>query len=474
MKRTLTQIFRLAFLGAPLVIGMIGLLSAGEPFVQAFYRCLRMYIMEYDAEPANILVEIARWWAVIATAGGVMLAINLLGGKLRNFLHYLCGNSVAVYGPENEQQQLLDTLGRRGIVGKDKLVRAHRYILLNSEEENFEFYTTHLAKLKKRPVYLKCQSLPSQSASDPNLRLFCPEETAARIFWKENFLYPESEASCHQMKIVFLGFGRLGEELLLSALQNNIFSPNQRIEYHIFGNGDSFTATHTQLTGWEDSITFHSEPWYDHIQLIARANRVIVLTQENQLALLKDLLLATTRSRIDVFAANTTGIPLLAGHNRLQVFDWQAVGQKLENILGDLLYERAKRINLRYANLYGGVEETDANKEAEWNKLDTFTRYSNISSADYHEICLMIFDHMGLPHDAAKLTKEQLELFAELEHIRWCRYHYLNNWRQGIPANGKNKDAAARIHKDLIPFGDLTDGEKEKDRENIRVLLSIP
>lgn len=473
MKRTLTQILRLAFLGAPLILGMIGLLSAGEPFVQALYRCLRMYIMEYDAEPANALVEIARWWAVIATASGVMLAINLLGGKLRNFLRYICGNSIAVYGPDSEKQELLEALGRKGIEGKDKLVRAHRYILLGSEEENFDFYTTHLSKLKNRTVYLKCHSLQSQSASDPNLRLFCPEETAARIFWKQNFLYPESEASCHQMKIVFLGFGKLGEELLLSALQNNIFSPSQRIEYHIFGDGDNFTAIHTQLTQLEDSVTFYSDPWHNHIKLISRANRVIVLSQEDQLALLKDLLLSTIRPRIDVFAANTTGIALLAGHNRLQVFDWQAVGQKPENILGDLLYERAKRINLRYAKLYGGVEETDANKEAEWNKLDTFTRYSNISSADYHEICLKIFDYMGLPHDAAQLSAQQLELFAELEHIRWCRYHYLNNWRQGIPTNGKSKDAAQRIHKDLVPFSSLTDGEKEKDRENIRVLLSI-
>ena len=62
---------------------------------------------------------------------------------------------------------------------------------------------------------------------------------------------------------------------------------------------------------------------------------------------------------------------------------------------------------------------------------------------------------------------------AELEHIRWNRYHYINNWRYGIPQNGKNKDSIKKIHKDLVPFSELTEAEKEKDVENIRVLLSI-
>lgn len=47
------------------------------------------------------------------------------------------------------------------------------------------------------------------------------------------------------MQIVFLDFGKLGEELLTYALQDNIFSPDQQFEYHIFGDGTRFTAMHT-------------------------------------------------------------------------------------------------------------------------------------------------------------------------------------------------------------------------------------
>jgi hypothetical protein len=39
--------------------------------------------------------------------------------------------------------------------------------------------------------------------------------------------------------------------------------------------------------------------------------------------------------------------------------------------------------------------------------------------------------------------------------------------------NGKNKDTAHRTHALLVEYEELTDAEKEKDRENIRILFSI-
>lgn len=95
-----------------------------------------------------------------------------------------------------------------------------------------------------------------------------------------------------------------------------------------------------------------------------------------------------------------------------------------------------------------------------------FYPLSNISAADYHTVQLLM-----LGNDA--LTDEKLEWLAELEYIRWCRYHYLNNWPYGTPENGKNKDAIKRIHRSLIPYAALSDCEKDKGRENIRISLSL-
>ena len=75
--------------------------------------------------------------------------------------------------------------------------------------------------------------------------------------------------------------------------------------------------------------------------------------------------------------------------------------------------------------------------------------------------------------DAAGLSQKQMELLAELEHIRWCRYQQFYNWRMGIPENSARKDAALQIHKDLIPYDELTKEEKEKDKDNIRMLQKL-
>lgn len=472
MKKERRWLRRGAFF-APLVLGMIGFaVLDGQPLLDALFWCVTMYALNYGDTPPNFCVELARWTAPLATAGGVIFALESARQWIGSRIKYLGGDSVAVYGPEDEKKDVLAQLGSRGIDGGSRLVKARRYILLDTEEENLTFYRENRDMLKGSMVYLKCASLPAQSAAEAGLKLFSAEETAARLFWKRRELYRLSAASGYQMRIALIGFGRLGEELLYWGLQNNIFDPKQRIEYHVFGDGKAFSAIHTQLSAISDPVVFHDEPWYEQLALLEGAQLVIVLTQEGQLTLLKDLLLATVRPEIDVFTADGAGAALLADRERLRIFDWKREAQKPEHILDDLLFTRAKRINLRYASLYGGVAESGETLEAEWEKLDPFTRYSNVSSADYHEVRLNMLAAMG-QSGSGELTAECLELLAELEHMRWCRYHYLNNWRHGVPENGKNKDKGRRIHSDLVPYETLTDGEKEKDRENIRVLLSV-
>lgn len=271
------------------------------------------------------------------------------------------------------------------------------------------------------------------------------------------------------MKIVMLGFGRLGEELLTCGLQDNLFHPRQKIAYHIFGDGREFQAMHSSLNSISDPVIFHGEPWYDCPELMDEAALVLVLPQVNQLAQVQALLHLSRRKMVDVFASNAFPVDLLEDGERLRLFEWEREACGLEIVFGDILLEKAKRINLRYSQ----AAETEEEKERQWAALNGFTRYSNISAADYHEIRLEMLEAMGVPAHGETLSPELLELLAELEHIRWCRYHFLNNWRPGQPEGSDRKDAINRIHADLVPYEALDDKEKEKDRENIRVLLSV-
>lgn len=462
--------------GIPFILGFIGLvIIEHEPLLDSLYRCISMYILNYSDSPANIFIEIARWTAPLATASSILMVIATVRNKLHATVRNIKGDSIAIYGPDDIRNEFIAKLGSRAVNGGDnwEFIPAKNYLLLGDETDNFSFYFQNHDNLSDKTVYLQTSSLDRQTISEPNLRLFCPEETAARIFWKEYSPFELSIACKHQLKIIFIGFANLGEHLLSYALQDNIFDPQQTIEYHIFADPNGFDKIHTGLKDIDDPVIFHNEPWYENISLLEEAQMVVVLEQTEQLALLQKLLLATTTTIFTVFAPNGIQKELL-NNDRVNYFPWEKQGWDMDNIFSEKLYERAKRINLHYAHLYSGTVENDENKEKEWQKLDGFTRYSNVSSADYHEIQLHMLKVLGWPTNIKQLTPKQLELLSELEHIRWCRYHYLNNWQYGIPANGKRKDPSKRIHSDLVTYEALTEPEKQKDRDNIDVLFSIP
>lgn len=188
--------------------------------------------------------------------------------------------------------------------------------------------------------------------------------------------------------------------------------------------------------------------------------------------MLTDALLSVlNRRQITVFAEDGLWLKFIDGQERIQLFLWKQLALQPAHIIGEDLQELSIRINLRYAHLYQGIEETEENGMREWQKLDSFTRYSNISAADYQQVRMNMLQDMGM--DISSLDDGTVDMLAELEHIRWCRYHYLNNWQYGIPENGKAKDNENRIHSLLVPYRMLSEEEKEKDRSNVRLLLSL-
>ena len=96
--------------------------------------------------------------------------------------------------------------------------------------------------------------------------------------------------------------------------------------------------------------------------------------------------------------------------------------------------EAARKQHEFYYKQYGGTP---------WEKLNAFLRYSNVSSADYQYVTNRLIKQ-GVP----------AEKLAELEHMRWCRYHYIHNWKYG-----EKRDNSKRIHPSLIPFGELSKEE---------------
>lgn len=105
-----------------------------------------------------------------------------------------------------------------------------------------------------------------------------------------------------------------------------------------------------------------------------------------------------------------------------------------------------------------------------WEELDAFKRRSNCASADHILVKMRIL----LGEKAGReLTKETLEaafeqwqkewpekkaFFREIEHERWMRFHFMNNWQYN-----KVRNDAKRLHSSLLPFDSLDEKEQSKD-----------
>ena len=67
------------------------------------------------------------------------------------------------------------------------------------------------------------------------------------------------------------------------------------------------------------------------------------------------------------------------------------------------------------------------------------------------------------PAIPAEILQSHMETLAAAEHDGWMAHRTASGWRYGA-----TRDDAAKRHPSMIPYADLPDSEKEKDRNNIR------
>ena len=64
-----------------------------------------------------------------------------------------------------------------------------------------------------------------------------------------------------------------------------------------------------------------------------------------------------------------------------------------------------------------------------------------------------------------RFSDEQVDLLAEEEHRRWCESRRRESWR-----HGPERDDERKLHPSLVPWAELPEEEKEKDRDPVRTL----
>ncbi len=63
------------------------------------------------------------------------------------------------------------------------------------------------------------------------------------------------------------------------------------------------------------------------------------------------------------------------------------------------------------------------------------------------------------------LSEEEKDECRWIEHERWCRFHYLHNWKFN-----EKRDNKLRRHPLLKPYEELTDAEKKLDDSSWEVI----
>lgn len=412
------------------------------PLLDAIYDSLKLYSGS-TASGVEIgwLLQIARYLALAAMLRILVEVFNRTADVI-NRLKLCTADSTAVYGDSEYAGYLYGSLSaRQRIRGADKFIGgASRYLLMFSEDEkNLAFFHAHYARMKGAEVYIMLNGVSGLSIGNPRVTVFSIAENCARQYWREHPVKSDE-------RIAIIGFGDIGSNLLLYGLQVNLIDPAQHMEYHIFGDGSGFRGEHTELDRMgPDELVFHDGGILEY-GTMAEYDRIILCeeegAEENIRTLSRLLAAAPLRHPVYVYAPNGDIVSDLFGKERVICFGMAQEMASADMILNQRSMEAARRQHEDYVNRYGGTP---------WEELNGFTRGSNVSSADY----MYVTDRLI----AEGMSEEKL---AELEHIRWCRYHYLNNWKYA-----PETDKGRRLHNCLIPFAELSEEEKRKDIEAI-------
>ncbi len=450
----------------PAIFGGFGYLLEGDRVADAFYQSVSMYFFNANTTDNHFLVELSRWTAPIMTISGIALIVKELFQRIGDFFVGFFSDAVAVYGNTELSELVKQNIPHTIVVKTDEIKDVKRQILLfDKDDDGLKFYMKNKDAFSGKEVYIKLKFIDCLQANVENVKFFNINEIIARKFWNEYYL--KELLTEKTLKIALIGSDVLAEKLLYYGLLNNLYTIDQKIEYHVWG-AEAFESIHREFETMNgDTIVYHKDRVLNDLPLIAAADRIIVADADN-MALL-DVLTSVTTAPIYYFDPSGTFVNVF-GYEKLYPFGKSVDILTAENIFTDKLQMMAKRINYEYECNYGSLkgcadpENRIADTERLWSGLSPFLKSSNIAAGDYHSIRLLVMQHKG--------NFEINEEVCELEHIRWCRYHLLNHWKHGFGPDGK-KDKQKKLHPCLVPFDELCPNDRWKDRDTIAVLLDL-
>jgi hypothetical protein len=146
-----------------------------------------------------------------------------------------------------------------------------------------------------------------------------------------------------------------------------------------------------------------------------------------------------------------------------------------DNIRDDFTEQIARSIHAKYvANERAkGYTEDENPSTVPWERLPADLRHANMDQAADIDAKMAAINAVVAPRTAgapefAFTEPEEVDWLAEREHERWMRERRAQGWTYGAV-----RDNARKLHPAMVPWDDLDEEDKDKDRNAIRATPAI-
>jgi hypothetical protein len=166
----------------------------------------------------------------------------------------------------------------------------------------------------------------------------------------------------------------------------------------------------------------------------------------------------------------------LPDHEPIEYFESLDQTISIDVIVNEALDAMARTLHNAYLNtqLASGTSIRSNASLIPWSELPSHKKKANRHAAAHMDVKLRIANCAACSIDAkepeAVFPPDDLmmELLAQLEHRRWMADKHLAGY-----SYGEKRDEDRMLHPDLIPWEELTEEDKEKDRANIRQIPQL-
>jgi hypothetical protein len=466
-------------------------------------------VVVIDNDPLNALAAELKNYGAIVVCGNAMDPLVLLKSQVIYAKElFLCtsddkANIAIAKNAErltrrlkNTEVKSMENIARRlePMVGGEPPDASLRCFLCVDSPDIYEIFSVH--------------SFFEINSSRFAIRLFNRRETIARNIFRvcaPDLYYRPAARGNDPMHILFIGFEALVREMILQAALTAHYTDFRLPHITVLCESDNknrverFRHRYPHLGKtidlhfvYTDPMTITPETWYEmqtsthfdvcYVALLhdvesilsaRRLNRlrrhsglpplnfVVCLNQQNFLAEIID-------DDFEPVTMNKIGLP---AYEPIEYFESLDETISIDIVVNEALDAMARTLHNTYLNSQlasGGSSRSNASI-IPWSELPAHKKKANQHAAAHMDVKLRIANCVALPMDA-KETEAQfppddlmMELLAQLEHRRWMADKYLAGY-----SYGEVRDEDRMLHPDLIPWEELTEADKEKDRANIR------